>query len=91
MKAQSMLINHNGTRKINEGDYVVVIQGNLENDGLMVNHDWSFPKESESVEVIALFGGFLANIADIYGDKFLAAIMLHAITERKIRNKENEN
>ncbi len=88
-KAQTMIIDHRGVKKINEGDIVVVIQGNFDENrkGLMVNHDWSFPKDMTSSELKSLLGGFLANVGDLYGDKFVAHIMVHAIEEREERKE----
>lgn len=87
-----MIIDHKGVKKIHEGDFVISIQGNFEKNrkGLMVNHDWSFPKGCTPSEVKSLLGGFLANVGDIYGDKFIAHVMVHAIEDRKERKKGGE-
>lgn len=84
-----MLVGHDGVKKINEGDICIVIQGNFDEErtGVMVNHDWSFPKDMTPSELKSLLGGFLANVGDLYGDKFVAHIMVHAIEDRKERKK----
>lgn len=84
-----MIVGHDGKKKINEGDICIVIQGNFDEErkGIMVNHDWSFPKDMTSSELKSVLGGFLANVGDLYGDKFIAHVMVHAIEDRKARKR----
>lgn len=83
MKAKTLLEGHDGQKKLNEGDIVFVIQGNLVNGGIMVNVDWSFSNESKAKpELIkSMLGGFLGNILDIFGEKMVTEAIIHYAQE----------
>ena len=77
MKAQTLLVNHDGTKKMGEGDLAVTIQGNQTGERLLVNLDWSFPNGTPTDTIKSLFGGLLGNLEDIYGEKMVTEIIHH--------------
>lgn len=76
-KAKTLIENHDGKKKINEGDLVVCIQANRDPDGLMVNFDWSFVKDANAAEIKSMLGGFLANIEEVFGEKMVTEAVIH--------------
>lgn len=81
MKAKTMIIGHDGSKKINEGDYVIAIQGNKNGEEIMVNMDWSFAKDVSVIELKSMIGGLLGNLEDLYGEKFITEVIAHHAEE----------
>lgn len=80
-KAQTMIVAHDGKKKIAEGDLVFCIQANREQingvDGLMVNVDWDFSDDTTVSEIKGALGRFLGNIEDIFGEKMVTEAIQH--------------
>ncbi len=76
-KAQTLLEDHNGKKKLNEGDFVMCMQANRDENGLMVNADWSFAKDATAQDIKSMLGGFLGNIEEVFGEKMVTEAVTH--------------
>lgn len=77
MKAQTMIVGHDGKKKINEGDLVICIQGNKDGNIINVNMDWSFAKDATAAEIKSFLGQFMGNIEDVFGEKMVTEMITH--------------
>lgn len=84
-KGQTMVIGHNGNKKINEGDIVMAIQANKNVEGYdwMVNFDWSLAKDTQPTDIVATLGRFLGNIEEIFGEKMVTKAIMHYALDMK--------
>ncbi len=88
-KAQSLVVCHDGNKKLDDGDYIMVIQANREGvGGLVVNIDWSFDPKGNKTEIKSVLGGFLGCIEDVFGEKMVTEMVAHW-AEDTGRNIEN--
>lgn len=88
-----MLTTHTGKVVERDGDHVLAIQGTRKLDGRMdVNIDWSFAPGVSMAELKSMFGGLLANLEDLYGEKFVTELIAHyAEDTNKLVKLSNSN
>src|SRR3990167_8276839 len=91
-KAQTMVVGHDGKKKINEGDLVIAIQGNKDGEEMMVNMDWSFYEGATPSEIKSMIGCFLASVEDLFGEKMVTESITHYAGDTgKILEKFDDN
>jgi len=76
-KAKILMETHNGDKKLNEGDLLFSAQANRDENGLMVNIDWSFAKDVDSTEIKSFLGGVLNDIEEVFGEKMVTEAVMH--------------
>ncbi len=83
MKAQTILIDHNGKKKIGEGNTVFIIQGTKIGEGIESNMDWSIDPTWKMEEIKSLIGVFLASLEDVFGERMVTQAIIHYAEDTK--------
>lgn len=82
MKAKTLLIGKDESRKVGDGDLVIAFQAARVNGGLATNLDWLFDKQTTNDEIKSAFGSLLSSIEDVFGEKMVTEAIMHYAEEK---------
>lgn len=86
-KAETLIIQPDGKRRIGSGNIVFCTQSELvvnENGekGVMSNTDWYLEKGTDVEYVVASLSSFLQTIEEVFGEKMVAEMIMHYAVEK---------